>query len=122
MGRATRFSVSFLRNGTNGASFPSVWHDCRNENALAICLRTDSASDNSSGKSYVKDRTSAALSVIDLPAVAEQGETMSVLEQLLFAVVGVTILAASLALSDPHFGLVTKRESAANTYTLQSCN
>ena len=47
---------------------------------------------------------------------------MSVLEQLLFAVVGVTILAASVALSDPHFGLVTKRDPAGNTYALQSCN
>lgn len=47
---------------------------------------------------------------------------MSVLEQLLFAVVGVTILAASLALSDPHFGLVAKRDPAVNTYSLQSCN
>jgi hypothetical protein len=45
---------------------------------------------------------------------------MSVLEQLLFAVVGVTILAASLALSDPHFGLA--KRDAGNTYTLQSCN
>jgi hypothetical protein len=44
---------------------------------------------------------------------------MSVLERILFAVVGVTILAASLALSDPHFGLVGPREGA--TYALQSC-
>ena len=46
---------------------------------------------------------------------------MSVLEQLLFAVVGVTILAASLALSDPHFGLVAAKRDGFNTYTLQSC-
>jgi hypothetical protein len=32
------------------------------------------------------------------PAVAQRGKAMSVLERILFAVVGVTILAASLAL------------------------
>jgi hypothetical protein len=47
---------------------------------------------------------------------------MSVLEQLLFAVVGVTILAASLALSDPQFSQVIGKRDAGNTYTLQSCN
>ena len=46
---------------------------------------------------------------------------MSVLEQLLFAVVGVTILAASLALSDPHFGLAGAKRDGLTTYTLQSC-
>jgi hypothetical protein len=62
------------------------------------------------------------LALLIARAVAEQGETMSVLEQLLFAVVGVTILAASLALSDPHLGLVAKRDPAVSTYSLQSCN
>jgi hypothetical protein len=47
---------------------------------------------------------------------------MSVLEQLLFAVLGVTILAASLALSDPHFNRVIGKHDAGATYTLQSCN
>jgi hypothetical protein len=47
---------------------------------------------------------------------------MSVLEQLVFAVVGVTILAASLALSDPHFNRAIVKRDAGNTYTLQSCN
>jgi len=46
---------------------------------------------------------------------------MSVLEQLLFAVVGVTILAASLALSDPHFSRAIAKRDAGNIYTLQSC-
>jgi hypothetical protein len=48
---------------------------------------------------------------------------MSVIEQLLFAILGVTILAASLALSDPQFGLVSalKGETAVNQYSLQSC-
>jgi hypothetical protein len=71
----------------------------------------------------VDEPTSAALEAIDRLALgAERGIRMSVLEQLLFAVVGVTILAASVALSDPYFGLVTEREPAANTYALQSCN
>jgi hypothetical protein len=46
---------------------------------------------------------------------------MSVLEQLLFAVVGVTILSASLALSDPHFGLAPAKPDAPREYVLQSC-
>jgi len=46
---------------------------------------------------------------------------MSVLEQLLFAIVGVTILSASLALSDPNFGFVGAKRDGLNTYTLQSC-
>jgi len=48
---------------------------------------------------------------------------MSVLEQVLFAVVGVTMLAASLALSDPHLSLaaVLKRGAGVNHYSLQSC-
>jgi hypothetical protein len=47
---------------------------------------------------------------------------MSVLEQFLFAVVGVTMLAASLALSDPHlsFADVLKNWGTAR-YSLQSC-
>jgi hypothetical protein len=46
---------------------------------------------------------------------------MSALEQLLFALVGVTVLAASLALSDPRFELAKLRNPETNTYTLQSC-
>ena len=46
---------------------------------------------------------------------------MSALEQFLFAVVGVTILAASVAMSDPRLGLVTIANPEGNTYTLQSC-
>jgi hypothetical protein len=71
----------------------------------------------------VDEPTSAVLAAIDRLALGvERGRRMSVLEQLLFAVVGVAILAASVALSDPHFGLVTKRDPAGNTYALQSCN
>ena len=47
---------------------------------------------------------------------------MSVLEQLLFAVVGVTILSASLALSDPRFGLTAQKRDGLTSYMLQSCN
>lgn len=47
---------------------------------------------------------------------------MSAVEQLLFAILGVSILAGCLALSDPHFGIATlSSEPAANQYTLQSC-
>jgi len=47
---------------------------------------------------------------------------MSVLEQLLFAVLGVTILTASLALSDPQIGIaLALRTEPASQYTLQSC-
>ncbi len=48
---------------------------------------------------------------------------MSVLEQLLFAIVGVTMLAPSLALSDPHLSLaaVLKHGAGVNHYSLQSC-
>jgi hypothetical protein len=45
---------------------------------------------------------------------------MSVLEQLLFAVFGVLILAASLVLSDPYWGFVPAPQRD-NVYTLQSC-
>jgi hypothetical protein len=48
---------------------------------------------------------------------------MSVLEQLLFAVLGVTILAASLALSDPNVQVaLALRNEPATQYTLQSCS
>jgi hypothetical protein len=48
---------------------------------------------------------------------------MSAVEQLLFAILGVSLLAACLALSDPHFGIATtlRSEPAVNQYTLQSC-
>jgi hypothetical protein len=48
---------------------------------------------------------------------------MSVVEQLLFAILGVSILAACLALSDPQFGLAPalRSDPAVNQYTLQSC-
>ncbi|MFL6929199.1 MAG: hypothetical protein ACJ8FK_04760 [Xanthobacteraceae bacterium] len=48
---------------------------------------------------------------------------MSAVEQLLFAILGVSILAACLALSDPHFGFATVLSSdpSVNQYTLQSC-
>jgi hypothetical protein len=46
---------------------------------------------------------------------------MSVLEQLLFAIVGVTMLAASLALSDPHLSLAAVLKAGVNHYSLQSC-
>jgi hypothetical protein len=48
---------------------------------------------------------------------------MSAVEQLFFAILGVSILAACLALSDPHFGLMTSlgSEPAVSQYTLQSC-
>ena len=48
---------------------------------------------------------------------------MSVIEQLMFAILGVTILALSLALSDPHFRLVAalQDEGAVHQYSLQSC-
>jgi hypothetical protein len=48
---------------------------------------------------------------------------MSVLEQLLFAVLGVSILAGCLALSDPRFGFAgaLRSEPAIGQYTLQSC-
>jgi len=48
---------------------------------------------------------------------------MSAVEQLLFAILGVSILAACLALSDPHFSLASslRGEPPANQYTLQSC-
>ena len=44
---------------------------------------------------------------------------MSVVEQLLFAVFGVSFLAAGLLLSDPHFGLNAPQRQ--DGYTLQSC-
>jgi hypothetical protein len=49
---------------------------------------------------------------------------MSAIEQLGFAIVGVAILAASLALSDPHFGIAAtfRGDAAGNQYTLQSCS
>ena len=46
---------------------------------------------------------------------------MSVVEQLLFAVLGVTILSASLALSDPHFGFGAAKRATPASYVLQSC-
>jgi hypothetical protein len=48
---------------------------------------------------------------------------MSAVEQLLFAILGVSILAGCLALSDPHFGFATslRSEPGENQYTLQSC-
>jgi hypothetical protein len=48
---------------------------------------------------------------------------MSVLEQLLFAVLGISILAGCLALTDPRFGLAgaLRSESSVGQYTLQSC-
>ena len=48
---------------------------------------------------------------------------MSAVEQLLFAILGVSILAACLALSDPHFGFATplRSDPSVNQYTLQSC-
>jgi hypothetical protein len=48
---------------------------------------------------------------------------MSVIEQLLFAILGVTILTASLALSDPHLRLASAflRDGAVSQYSLQSC-
>jgi len=48
---------------------------------------------------------------------------MSVLEQLLFAILGVSILAASLALSDPHSGVADalRAETTVKQYRLQSC-
>jgi hypothetical protein len=45
---------------------------------------------------------------------------MSVLEQLLFAIFGVLILAGSLVLSDPYWGVVSTLQRD-NVYTLQSC-
>ena len=45
---------------------------------------------------------------------------MSVLEQFLFAVFGISLFAAALLLSDPHFGLNTAPQRPAE-YTLQSC-
>jgi hypothetical protein len=47
-------------------------------------------------------------------------DRMSVLEQLLFAVFGVSILAASLVLSDPRWGFASAPQRD-NVYTLQSC-
>jgi len=54
------------------------------------------------------------------PAIAARETAMSIIEQLLFAILGVTILAVSLALSDPQFGLVgaLKGEAAVNQYSL----
>jgi hypothetical protein len=48
---------------------------------------------------------------------------MSAVEQLLFAVLGVTLLTLSLALSDPHLRIAArdKGEVPINQYTLQSC-
>jgi len=45
---------------------------------------------------------------------------MSVLEQLLFAIFGVTLLTAALVLSDPYWGFVSSAPRD-NVYTLQSC-
>jgi hypothetical protein len=45
---------------------------------------------------------------------------MSVLEQFLFAVFGISFFAAALLLSDPHFGLNIAPQRPAE-YTLQSC-
>ena len=45
---------------------------------------------------------------------------MSAVEQLLFAVFGVSFLAAGLFLSDPYFGLRATPQGPAE-YTLQSC-
>ena len=49
---------------------------------------------------------------------------MSVIEQLLFAIFGVTLLAVSLALSDPHLGIAAalKGDAGAGQYVLQSCS
>jgi hypothetical protein len=46
-------------------------------------------------------------------------DRMSILEQLLFAVFGVSILAGSLVLSDPYWGFAAPQRD--NVYTLQSC-
>jgi len=46
---------------------------------------------------------------------------MSVVEQLMFAVLGVTILALSLGLSDPRVSTALRGEASENQYTLQSC-
>jgi len=48
---------------------------------------------------------------------------MSVLEQLVFAILGVSILAASLALSDPHSGVADalRAQTPVKQYRLQSC-
>jgi len=47
---------------------------------------------------------------------------MSVVEQLVFAVLGVSILAATLALSDPKLRIaVAPKSELANEYALQSC-
>jgi len=43
---------------------------------------------------------------------------MSVLEQLLFAIFGVTLLTAALVFADPYWGFASPRD---NVYTLQSC-
>ena len=45
---------------------------------------------------------------------------MSVLEQFLFAVFGISFFAAALLLSDPYLGLNTVPQRPAE-YTLQSC-
>ncbi len=47
---------------------------------------------------------------------------MSVVEQLVFAILGVTILAASLALSDPHLRIALALRDEPARYTLQSCD
>jgi hypothetical protein len=45
---------------------------------------------------------------------------MSVLEQLLFAILGVTLLTASLLLSDPYLGVAASLQRDS-VHTLQSC-
>jgi len=58
--------------------------------------------------------------LITLPV--EAATFMSALEQLVFAIVGVAILAASVALSDPHIGIAAVlRGQTADSHRLPSC-
>jgi hypothetical protein len=65
-------------------------------------------------------RTFAVLSGLEFDGLLRGEKRMSVLEQLLFAVFGISFFTAALLLSDPQFGLNAAPQRPAE-YTLQSC-